>query len=153
MQKRKEKKRKSFLCNKKRGNIFNYQEDHSNDVLDFIWNYNWLGESKVWQYFTYMGDNSTAPEAFTEIILDSENLSSLDTLSDCNHWICLYGLEHGLRINAFIPIWPYLIVDVLAAQAKFLETLGYYPGITCSFTFCSTNVLVAFAALWFSLNK
>ena len=55
------------------------------------------------------------------------------------HQICLYGLEHGLGIHTFKPIWLCLSVKVLATWAKFLESSGYCIVINCPFTFCTTN--------------
>ena len=42
------------------------------------------------------------------------------------HRICLDGLEHDLGINDFRPTKPFLIVEVLAARAKFLDHLNVF---------------------------
>ena len=61
-------------------------------------------------------------------------LSSPDTLR-----VFLNGLELDLRIHGSWPATLCLIVDVLAAQVKFLEPLGYRTVTDCAFNF-RTNV-------------
>ena len=42
-------------------------------------------------------------------------------------WTCLYGFEYDLGIHGFKPTWPCLIIELLAAQVKFLQASCYYP--------------------------
>ena len=50
--------------------------------------------------------------------------------------ICLNGLEHGLGINGFKPIWLDQMVKVFATQTKFREPYCYCTGINWAFTVC-----------------
>ena len=36
--------------------------------------------------------------------------------------ICIYGSEYGFEVYGFKPIWPSLIIEVHANQAKFLNS-------------------------------
>ena len=55
-----------------------------------------------------------------------------------------YGFEHGLRIYAFRPIWPCLIIEILATWVKFLEPFSYCTIINCTFTYCTADVFGCF---------
>ena len=50
------------------------------------------------------------------------------------HRICPYGFEHGFGVH-----WVFLIVAVLAIQAKFLNPSGYNTVINYTFNFQTTN--------------
>ena len=49
--------------------------------------------------------------------------------------------------SGFRPTWPYLIIEVLANQAKFLQPFGYCTVINCTFNFFTTNVLGCFCSI------
>ena len=63
------------------------------------------------------------------------------------HWICLYGLEQGFRINSFRSTWPCLIIEILLVPAKFLKPFGFCTVINCIFPFCKTNVFSCFCSV------
>ena len=93
-----------------------------------------------------MWHNSAAPDAFAkghEPHWTMRCWASL-ILFECYSLVCLYGLGHGLRINAFKPTWLYLIVKVLATWVKFLEPSGYCTMINSVFPFCTTNIFGCF---------
>ena len=58
----------------------------------------------------------------------------------------LNGLEIGLGIQSFLPIWYYLIFEVLATWAKFLKPSGYCPVINCTISFHTTYIFGCFMA-------
>ena len=62
--------------------------------------------------------------------------------------ICLYGLNQNLGIHVFRPSWPYLIVEVLATRAKFIDLSSY-----CAFTLHPKNDFACFWDLGLSLNS
>ena len=64
-------------------------------------------------------------------------------LSD-TYWICLYGLEHSLKIYGFRPTWTCLFVKVLAPWSEYLEPSGYCTVINCTFAFHKTNFFGSF---------
>ena len=73
------------------------------------------------KFFQYETDRDILPKLCNwKISLDSEIPSSPDTLH-----VYLYHLDHSLGIRAFKPIWPCLIVKILAIQEKFLELSSY----------------------------
>ena len=118
---------------------------------------NYSSESKVLQYFCIMRSNSVTPNAFA-----SEAVKVTNHIELCEaelawyspsptQWICLNGLEHGLRIHCFKLIWPCLIDLVLAARSKFLypHLLVVVQWSTSSWSFMAPQVfLVASIALW-----
>ena len=64
------------------------------------------------------------------------------------HWIWVYGLEYGFR-----PIWPRLIIEVLAAwRVKFLEPSCYHIVINSAFIFCTTKVFGCFCCVMAQLK-
>ena len=62
-----------------------------------------LGDLKVLQYFGNVRHISTIPDPFVEVMKGTKHIGIQDTKftwyspSD-THWICHYGLEHGLRL-------------------------------------------------------
>ena len=56
----------------------------------------------------------------------------------------LDSLKYGQEIQAFLPIWPSLIVKVLATRSKFLEPSGYYTKVNGGFTLSTTNAFGCF---------
>ena len=76
-------------------------------------------------FWKYVRHNSAASDAFDEVMkvmnyigLWNIELARYSPNITCR--ICLYGLECSLRTHALRLIWPSLIVDILAAWAKFL---------------------------------
>ena len=59
-------------------------------------------------------------------------------------WIFFNALEYCLRNYGFKPTWTFLIVEILANQANFLEPSGESTAINCAFFFCTTNVFGCF---------
>ena len=62
-------------------------------------------------------------------------------------WICLFSLEHSLRICNFRPPWPCLIVKVLATSVKFLQAPGSNTVVNWTFNFGTTNIFSGFHSL------
>ena len=86
---------------------------------------------------------STVPADWTRQlwILKGTNHTGLqDTEPTWYSWICLYDVEHSLRIHAFWPSWHCLIIKVFATRVKFLEPSDYCTMINCAFIFYTTNV-------------
>ena len=54
------------------------------------------------------------------------------------HWICLYALEHSLRIYGFRPTWPFLIIGILTTEWNFFNFL--FTVINSSITFYTTII-------------
>ena len=90
----------------------------------------YLCELKVLQYLGNMSHNSAAPGAFAPDVIKVINHIRLENAElpkynpSAFHRIRRYGLEHGLGMHCFKPIWPCLIVEVLVALVKFLEQFG-----------------------------
>ena len=63
------------------------------------------------------------------------------------YWVCSYCLRRSLEIHAFTYTWPYLIIDVIAARAKYLKLSGYCTEINCDFTLHTTNILGYFCSV------
>ena len=96
--------------------------------------------------------NLAAPDAFADVVKvvnQNELWKAKFTWysSSATLWSCFYGLEHGLRIYSFRPIWTCLIIEVLATWVKFLEPSGYCTVTNCAFTFPATNVFVCFCSV------
>ena len=99
-------------------------------------------ESKVLQYSDNM---KYSLAAFAKVVkrtkftgLWDAELSSYSPIA--TPWIRLYDLEHCLGIHAFGPTRPCLIVEVIATQAKFLQSSCYCTVINCANTFSITNI-------------
>ena len=70
----------------------------------------YLGESKVLHYFSNVRYNSTAPNAFVEIVKVTNPTRLWDTKLACvsasdTRRICFCSLDHGLRIDGFRLTW------------------------------------------------
>ena len=95
-----------------------------------------MEESKVLQYFGNMRYNLATSDAFAEVVTNHARLWDAELTW---YWlsaiwqICLYGLEHCLRIYGFRPKWSCLIIKVLAIPSKI------FWAINCVFTFQTTN--------------
>ena len=59
----------------------------------------------------------------------------------------LYIRENGLAFHSFRPIWDFLMVEILATRAKFLQPSCYCTAINCAFTFHTTDVFGYFSTL------
>ena len=63
------------------------------------------------------------------------------------HRICCYDLNYALGIHSFRPIWPCLIVKLIATWAKFLKPSGCCILLSCTFTLHTTNVFGCFHSI------
>ena len=104
---------------------------------------NYYGESKVLQYFGNIRHNSTALDAFVEVV----KLTKLHWTMRCWIWVLLARFTsmvcNSLKIYGFRPTWSCLIIKVLTTQTKFLEQSGYCTVINYTFNF-QTNVFDCF---------
>ena len=73
--------------------------------------------------------------------------------SECFCWSCKGDKSHWtvrcracllFRILSFKPTWPFLIVKIVATQAKFLKPSSYCTVINYASTFYATNVFSCF---------
>ena len=99
-----------------------------------------LRESKVLLYFANKTYNSAVPDGFTEILKVTNSTGLCDGelawySQKANRWNCLYDLEHILGAYSFWPVWPCMLVDVLAIPMKFLEPCNFCIMFNCTFTF------------------
>ena len=113
-----------------------------------------LGWLKNLQYFSNVRPSLIALNGFAEVVKETNHTGLWDaklawySVSTIKQ-IHVYGLEHDLGIHNFRPNLPYLTVEVLANQAKFLQP-------SCDelylHLFVQKMFLVASTALWPTSN-
>ena len=120
---------------------------------NLVWyHFNYLGESKVLQYFGNVSHNSAALDAFVDVVNETKYTGLWDAKftwyspSDTPR-ICFYGLEHELGFYDFKATRSYLIIELFATQAKFLEITGNSTKINCTFLHNKCFSLFASVAL------
>ena len=78
------------------------------------------------QYFSYIRHNSTAPDAFAEVVKVTTHTVDSQMPSSPGHASS---------------------IEVLETWAKFLESSAYCTVIKCTFTFCTTNIFGCFHSI------
>ena len=100
-------------------------------------------------YFCNPRDNSEVSDAFIECVTVTMRCRACLIISECYSSDLLQWLEHSLGINGFRSTWPYLIVEFLATQAKFLKPSGYCSDqLSLQFSHNNCFFFIASAVLW-----
>ena len=114
------------------------------------WDINlFLDESKILQYFGNVRHNSSALDAFVEVVVVSNNTGLQDAelawySLKATYWI---GLDEAYPQNPqFRTTWYGLITEVLATRLKIHIPSDYCTVINCAFTFWPTNVFGCFCS-------
>ena len=95
----------------------------------------------VFQYFDNVRHNLATQDAFAKVM---KMLSHTGLSSSATHLIYSSSSGHSLGIRGFRPIGPCIIIKILAAWVKFLESPDYCTVINWIFTFHTPNAFGCF---------
>ena len=105
------------------------------------------GESKILPSYSNVSHKSAHSYPFAD---DVKMINHIELCDDeltwyspsVTYWICFYSLEHDHGIHSLKPNRPFLFVEVLATQVKFLQPFGYGTAINSTFAFPTANIFL-----------